>query len=92
MTDTVDRLAGDEFVVFMEAPQGADPVIAAQKILNAMQGNWDIEGKNLQVSTSIGIAHECAEKLSADALLAKADNALYRAKGAGRNQFFIETC
>ncbi len=91
-TDTVGRLAGDEFVVFMETPHGADPAVAAQKIIHAMQKEWEIEGHILQVSTSIGIAHACVEKLSADALLAKADGALYKAKGAGRNQFAIEKC
>lgn len=92
-TDTVGRLAGDEFVVFMETSHGVEEAtFVAQKIIDAMQGNWVVEEKILQVSTSIGIAYSCGEKLSADALLAVADGALYVAKGAGRNRFSIQTC
>ncbi len=92
-TDTAGRLAGDEFVVFMETPHGTEEsVLIAEKIIAAMQGPWMVEGKELQVTTSIGVVFASTEILSADALLAKADGALYKAKSAGRNQFFLETC
>lgn len=92
-TDVAGRLAGDEFVVLIEAPHGLhEPAIVARKILDAMQGVWLVDGQSIQVTTSVGIAFACEEILSADALLAKADSALYQAKSAGRNRFIVEMC
>lgn len=92
-TDIAGRLAGDEFVVYMEAPHTVeDPTVVARKILDAMQRPWTVDGQALQVTTSIGIVFASDEIPSADALLAKADGALYKAKSAGRNQFNVASC
>ena len=92
-TDVAGRLAGDEFVVLIEAPHGLhEPAVVARKILDAMQGVWLVDGQSVQVTTSVGIAFAREEILSADALLAKADSALYQAKSAGRNRFIVEMC
>ncbi len=87
-TDTVARLAGDEFVIILEgltAVQEAQAV--AQKIIVAMQHPFDAGGRQCTVTTSIGVAVWQQDDDDAQALLGRADEALYRAKSAGRNTF-----
>ncbi len=87
-TDTVARLAGDEFVIILEgltAPQEAHAV--AQKIIDAMRLPFEICSAQRIVTTSIGVAFCMQEQDDSHALLARADEALYRAKSAGRNTF-----
>ncbi len=87
VTDTAARLAGDEFVVLLEAPGDAhDTALVAGKIVQAMHPVFHVEGRTLQVSTSIGAAH-CRRPGPGSDLLAQADEALYEAKAAGRNTF-----
>ncbi|MES2019347.1 MAG: sensor domain-containing diguanylate cyclase [Pseudomonadota bacterium] len=93
VTDIAGRLAGDEFIVFMEAPHDAgEPATVAAKIIDAMAPAWQVGERAILVTTSIGIAYACEEALSADALLARADAALYQAKADGRNRFVIAMC
>lgn len=90
-TDTVARLAGDEFVVVLENLHAREAAAAiAQKIVDQVGGTaFDIDGQGLRVTTSIGVAFQPASEAPATAseLLARADAALYRAKSAGRNTF-----
>lgn len=89
-TDTVARLAGDEFVIVLEGLVVADEVLAvARKIVSAMESEFQVSGTLLKVGTSIGIAVREAEDEDAQALLRRADDALYRAKAAGRNTFCV---
>ncbi|MFV3384121.1 EAL domain-containing protein [Pseudomonas sp. NY15364] len=89
--DTLARLGGDEFVVLLEA-LGSDPQVVAEhaaavgdKLLKSLHGSCVIEGRELSVSASIGIAlHPLASQNAAD-VLKQADTAMYRAKHAGRN-------
>ncbi len=84
-TDTVARVGGDEFVVLLEGL--AEPAFAelvAAKILDAMRSPMRLEGREIAVTTSIGVA--CGNGASdAEALLRLADGALYQAKECGRN-------
>jgi diguanylate cyclase (GGDEF)-like protein/PAS domain S-box-containing protein len=91
--DFVARLAGDEFVALLEHLPAAggelEPVctrLVAQ--VNAVQ---EIDGRALQLSASVGAALASGEIDSAT-LLARADEAMYRAKRAGKNRFVITTC
>jgi diguanylate cyclase (GGDEF)-like protein/PAS domain S-box-containing protein len=91
-TDTVARLGGDEFVVILEGLHDeAEPQFVARKILANVSRPLEIEGRTLEVTTSIGIAWRadvgaCADEAQcAQALLARADEGLYQAKAAGRN-------
>ena len=89
-TDTVARLAGDEFVVILEGVHGdEEPQAVARKILVRIAGTFRVEGRDLAVSTSIGIALYHGEPIGTAELLAKADEALYAAKHAGRNTFHL---
>ncbi|MET0349362.1 MAG: diguanylate cyclase [Rhizobacter sp.] len=91
-TDTVARLAGDEFVVVLEGLNvGQEAEGVAQKIIDAMTPPVVVNGTSLDVTTSIGIVVSTADEPDATALTARADDALYRAKRAGRNRFAVST-
>ena len=89
--DSVARISGDEFAVLLgELANAADAAIVAQKINSALSGPFQIYGQEVVITASIGIATYPADGPDADALLAAADAAMYRAKQSGRNayQFF----
>ena len=87
-TDTVSRLAGDEFTIILEGLQNEDETrVVAGKIVEAMREVFTIGDETRSVTTSIGIAVRRPDEVSAEALLRRADEALYLAKSAGRNTF-----
>ncbi len=91
-TDTVARLAGDEFIVVLEALQHADTDVAAvgQKIIRAMNEPFDLNGKSIVLSTSIGAhIHNAGIQKSPEELLSAADQAMYTAKKRGKNQINV---
>lgn len=89
-TDTVARLAGDEFVVLLEdLTELGDARQAAQSIVGAMVVPMQVAGRELMVVTSIGIAFGKNPDETADALLRRADGALYAAKAAGGNRYHV---
>jgi len=84
----ITRLGGDEFVIFAPAIDGAsDLEIFVRRIWEALRFELDIEGRAHQVSSSIGVARYPCDGLSIDQLMARSDDALYAAKGAGRGTF-----
>lgn len=86
-SDTVARLAGDEFVILLEGlNRTPEADMVAAKILSAMSAPFELSGEMaLNVSTSVGIAYQAKPTLSASALIDAADGVLYEAKAAGRN-------
>jgi diguanylate cyclase (GGDEF)-like protein len=88
--DTVARLGGDEFVVLL--PDLADPQSAeriAATIVEKLAVPIPFEGREMPVSTSVGVCAAAADKFDVDAFLRNADAALYRAKERGRNCFQV---
>lgn len=84
--DTVARLGGDEFAVVLTNLSWADQAaLPARRILAALQEPMDIDGRTIRIGGSIGIAFFPEHGRSPDELIARADAALYAAKGAGRN-------
>ena len=89
--DTVARIAGDEFALLLADLASPDhAAIVAQKVIAALAEPFPIRGRELFVTASIGIANFPADGEDAEALIAGADAAMYRAKQSGRNnyQFF----
>jgi diguanylate cyclase (GGDEF)-like protein len=87
-TDIVARLGGDEFAILVA--RGEDPTIVAalaRRINTSLAEPYQIDGNEVRVSASIGVALYAKNVRSPDELMANADVALYRAKAAGRNQF-----
>lgn len=86
-TDTVARLAGDEFVVIVEALHGeGDAGLAADKLLLALNQPFALNTTTVTLSASIGVAlHGPADASDVGALLERADAAMYAAKQRGKN-------
>ncbi|HUP64850.1 MAG TPA: EAL domain-containing protein [Thermoanaerobaculia bacterium] len=90
--DTVARIGGDEFTILLGdlgSPEDASTV--AQKILEAVARPVRVEGHELFVTTSIGIAIYPGDGREAETLLKNADSAMYRAKELGRNNYELCT-
>ncbi len=93
-TDSVARLAGDEFVVLLEGlaegEAGARELNAlAAKVVGCIRPPFVIDGVALTVTTSVGVAACTAGVDSAAQVLARADGALYQAKSQGRDRYAI---
>lgn len=89
-TDTVARLAGDEFVILLEDVAAiANATHVAETVVAAMQPPVSWNGFEIAVGTSIGIAFCEDAGEEADAWLHRADEALYAAKAAGRNTWRV---
>jgi diguanylate cyclase (GGDEF)-like protein/PAS domain S-box-containing protein len=89
--DTVARVGGDEFVVMLvDLHQLADAALVAEKIISAVSAGCQIEGSELHVTPSIGLAIFPADGDNPDTLLRNADIAMYHAKrdGGARYSFF----
>ena len=85
-SDTVGRIGGDEFVALMADLSDRDTLLAlAEKIRHAMRQPFIVNGLELNISCSIGIAVYPEDGSSADALTKSADEAMYSAKEAGRD-------
>ncbi|VUD47726.1 Cyclic di-GMP phosphodiesterase Gmr [Thalassocella blandensis] len=90
--DTVSRLGGDEFVLVFpkmgDAERLADTTV---KICEVLREPYLINGINLHMTPSIGIAIYPDDGLNTDALIKNADAAMYLAKERGRNNFQFYT-
>ena len=90
-SDTVARLAGDEFTIILEelTDLEADTRAVADKIIASMRHPFDLPDGSVSVTTSIGIAIHAGAGANVDALLRKADDAMYRAKFSGKNRWSV---
>ncbi|MES2321351.1 MAG: EAL domain-containing protein [Pseudomonadota bacterium] len=87
-SDTVARLGGDEFTVILSELGEVNAVdTIAQKILDVLQAPFQLGQEQAFVSASIGITLYPDDARDIDDLLKHADQAMYAAKGAGRNRF-----
>jgi diguanylate cyclase (GGDEF)-like protein/PAS domain S-box-containing protein len=87
-SDTVARLGGDEFTVILcelETPDHVERI--AQDILSSLLQPFALGQEQAFVSASIGITLYPDDALDIDDLLKHADQAMYAAKGAGRNRY-----
>jgi diguanylate cyclase (GGDEF)-like protein len=87
-SDIVGRLGGDEFVVLVESFQSHDDLRGvAQKLVLAVSLPFALEGHELSLSVSVGIAVAPKDGRDEDELMRNADIAMYRTKAQGRNGF-----
>ena len=88
-TDVLARLGGDEFAIVQdrENDQHKDACALADRIIEIISTPFNIEGNEVNIATSIGIALAPEHATSSDSLMKMADLALYRAKSAGRNGY-----
>jgi diguanylate cyclase (GGDEF)-like protein/PAS domain S-box-containing protein len=88
-TDVLARLGGDEFAVIQagESDQREAAKLLAERIIEMLRQPFEIDGGNISIGTSIGIAPAFEHGTESDDLLKMADLALYRAKSSGRNGY-----
>jgi diguanylate cyclase (GGDEF)-like protein len=90
--DTVARFGGDEFAALqIDIRQPADAAVLAEKLVKVLAEPFDIDGNEIRSAASIGIAVYGPDSADAEALLAHADIALYRAKSDGRGTYRFYT-
>jgi predicted signal transduction protein with EAL and GGDEF domain len=86
--DTVARVGGDEFVVVLpDVGKDRDAAVVARKILESLAAPLRVEGLELRVTPSIGVAVAPGDGNEPEVILRHADAAMYEAKAAGRNNF-----
>ncbi len=86
--DTVARLGGDEFAVLLpDIRNGDDLGTIADKMRSVFDTPFLLEGKEVFISCSIGIALYPGDSVDAEDLVKYADSAMYYAKRSGRNNF-----
>ncbi len=84
----VSRLGGDEFTVVLnqiDTPESAGRV--AQRLIDALMEPMSIEGHELVITPSIGIAMAPGDATDVEGLLKAADTAMYHAKSLGKNNY-----
>jgi len=87
--DTVARVGGDEFVIVMGSlSQRADTAEPAAKLIEAIARPYLVDGLELRLSTSIGIALFPDDAGDVSKLIEAADSALYAAKRSGKNRSY----
>ena len=91
-SDTVARMGGDEFTVILaELPSSSHLEGILQKMLRALGELFQLGTEQVFVSASIGITMYPTDATEIEDLFKNADQALYVAKGAGRNRFSFFT-
>jgi predicted signal transduction protein with EAL and GGDEF domain len=81
-------MGGDEFAILQTAlPQATDAGTLARRVIEVVSEPYDIDGHQVIIGTSVGIAMGPTDGSSPDQLMRNADLALYRAKGDGRGAF-----
>ena len=87
-TDTIARMGGDEFAVLQVAiSQPADATVLALRIIETVSAPYDLDGTQVVIGTSVGIAIGPADGETPDQLIRNSDLALYRAKADGRGTY-----
>jgi len=89
--DTIARIGGDEFVaVLIDLPNSESSLPMLTRLLDAAAQPEHISEQILQVSASLGVTfYPQSDTIEADQLLRQADQAMYQAKLAGKNQYYV---
>ncbi|MFF3289716.1 putative bifunctional diguanylate cyclase/phosphodiesterase [Streptomyces sp. NPDC003023] len=86
----VARLGGDEFAILVEDSTGTEQVAdLARSVLSALQQPFDLAGRRLSVSASIGVVERAVTGTSATGLMQAADTTLYWAKEDGKSRWTL---
>ena len=88
--DTVARFGGDEFEVLLNKTDDKSAVlIAVNKIIRTLHAPFQVDGRDLYITASIGIVPDLAGYDNAEEILRDADIAMYAAKTQGKDRFVI---
>jgi diguanylate cyclase (GGDEF)-like protein len=83
--DTVARLGGDEFAIILDGTSADAAVEAAHRVLATLREPFHVNGREIDIRASIGVAVTAGAPVEADGLLIEADIAMYAAKSSGRD-------
>jgi diguanylate cyclase (GGDEF)-like protein len=85
-SDLAARVGGDEFAVLLAGADRAAAALTAAKLAEVLSAPYEVGARSLNISASIGVA-SCPESgASAEELIRRADEAMYRVKSAGRRR------
>jgi diguanylate cyclase (GGDEF)-like protein/PAS domain S-box-containing protein len=87
-SDTIARMGGDEFAILQAGlVQSADAGVLARRVIEVISEPYEIDGQQVVIGTSVGIAIGPTDGTTPEQLMRNADLALYRAKSDGRGAF-----
>jgi diguanylate cyclase (GGDEF)-like protein len=90
--DTAARIGGDEFAVLLAEIDGSAPAQAvADRLLDMLRQPFELDGRQLFVTASVGVAVSPQDGSDVQHLVRAADVAMYRAKRAGRDAYVLHT-
>lgn len=91
--DTACRQSGDEFLLLLDNTQGQESIAQlTDALLDRLRTPFEIDGIDLSISCSVGVAIYPQDGTTYDELIKNADTAMYKAKESGRNGFcFYDT-
>jgi diguanylate cyclase (GGDEF)-like protein len=88
--DSIARLGGDEFTILLEEISStSEATRVAERIEDSLRTPFVLEGHEVKVTASIGIALNSGNSIEPDELVRNADAAMYRAKRAGKARYEI---
>jgi diguanylate cyclase (GGDEF)-like protein/PAS domain S-box-containing protein len=88
--DTVARIGGDEFISLIDDVDSTEFILSVpDRILESLRTPFSLDGHEVVVSASIGVALSNSSDLSADEFVRNADIAMYRAKSLGKAAFVV---
>ena len=87
--DVLGRFGGDEFLLILPGSDETGVVMITQRILDAFNVPFEIEGRSLRITPSIGIAIYPDHGEDIETLLKHADTAMYESKSLGRNAYTV---
>jgi len=91
-SDTVARLGGDEYIVILpEVEENSHLARIAQTIVDSLAKPFNLDDTSARISASLGIAIYPRDANNQESLIGCADQAMYTAKGLGRNGFSFFT-
>ncbi len=87
-SDTLGRIGGDEFLVVVpDMEDVAAAEVVAERLCRAMDASFEVGGRPVRVSASVGLSLYPRDGDSPEVLLSNADAALYKAKASGTGQW-----
>ncbi|MBN1172297.1 MAG: EAL domain-containing protein, partial [Micromonosporaceae bacterium] len=87
--DTAARLGGDEFAILLNSAGPRTGVRVARDIISSVKEPFRIQGRDVYIAASVGVASSRGSRTDAGDLLSNADVAMYRAKKAGPGHIVI---
>lgn len=87
--DTIARIGGDEFIIVIEDCGPNQATVVSERIMNQLKDEFELDGNNLSITGSIGVAFFPEDGESPEQLIRAADAAMHRAKEFGNGQIEV---